>query len=270
MNIWLEKTYPSKRNKGDFTSLLLSPTEDARGADIYSNMRKVQSGDIVFHLDQDTNNIIGYSIATAKYEIITINHDDYYTINLQDYQSLANNLNIDTFLTNPDYQKLLTEVKKNKEVFYQLRDNKFYVKQGGYLTNLDKQIADLFNQDFEHEVFEPEPDEIDNELFSEGKVKYRIHKHKERNRKLIKTAKENFKMNNDGKLFCEVCGFDFSKRYGLRGEDFIEAHHTIPIHSIAEDYKTNVNEIALLCSNCHRMIHRRPWLSIDELRDILK
>lgn len=270
MTIWLEKTYPSKRKKGDFTSLLLSPTQDARGADIYSNMRKVRSGDIVFHLDQDTNNVIGYSIATDKYETIIIDGEDYYTINLQDFQSLANNLNIDTFLTNPNYQNLLTETKNTKEVFYQLRDNKFYVKQGGYLTNLDKQLADLFNQDFEQQVIEPEPDEINDEFFSEGKVKYRIHKHKERNRKLIKTAKENFKANNDGKLFCEVCNFDFSKRYGPRGGDFIEAHHKIPIHSIAEDYKTNVNEIALLCSNCHRMIHRSPWLSIDELRELLK
>ena len=28
--------------------------------------------------------------------------------------------------------------------------------------------------------------------------------------------------------------------------------------------------LALLCANCHRMIHRRsPWLSVDELKSVL-
>jgi 5-methylcytosine-specific restriction protein A len=29
--------------------------------------------------------------------------------------------------------------------------------------------------------------------------------------------------------------------------------------------------LELVCSNCHRMIHRRrPWLTIEQLRSILK
>lgn len=31
--------------------------------------------------------------------------------------------------------------------------------------------------------------------------------------------------------------------------------------------KTRLQDLALLCANCHRMIHRaRPWLSVEEVR----
>jgi hypothetical protein len=35
--------------------------------------------------------------------------------------------------------------------------------------------------------------------------------------------------------------------------------------------KTRLADLALLCANCHRMIHaRRPWLTLDELRGLLR
>ncbi|WP_151947238.1 hypothetical protein [Aliarcobacter butzleri] len=82
MAYWVEKTYPSKREEGDFTELLLSPTMDARGADIYKNMREISPGDIVFHINQDTNMLIGYSECISNYEIITTKEDvECYTVN---------------------------------------------------------------------------------------------------------------------------------------------------------------------------------------------
>jgi predicted HNH restriction endonuclease len=43
-----------------------------------------------------------------------------------------------------------------------------------------------------------------------------------RNRRLVSDAKRAFKRKH-GKLFCEVCDFVFSTRYGKHGEDYIEA-----------------------------------------------
>ena len=72
-------------------------------------------------------------------------------------------------------------------------------------------------------------------------------------------------------LACEVCNFDFSKVYGERGKDYIECHHTIPVHRMKEGDKTKLSDLALVCSNCHRMIHiKRQWLNIDELRSIIQ
>ncbi len=56
---------------------------------------------------------------------------------------------------------------------------------------------------------------------------------------------------------CEACGFDFREKYGKLGDNFIEAHHLIPFSSLDEgETPLSVSDFAVLCSNCHRMIHR--------------
>lgn len=104
----------------------------------------------------------------------------------------------------------------------------------------------------------------------EGKIAERIHKSRERNPKVISVAKSNFKLEH-GNLLCQCCGFDFEKKYGEIGADFIEGHHTIPVSEMKENHMTSPNDIVLLCANCHRMIHKKkPWLSIDELKLLIK
>ena len=106
--------------------------------------------------------------------------------------------------------------------------------------------------------------------FPEGKIVERSHKARERNIKVVSLAKEYFKKQH-GRLFCQVCGFDFEKVYGKIGKDFVEGHHTIPVSEMAPDHKTKVEDIALLCSNCHSMVHkRRPWLGMEDMKKILK
>ena len=51
-----------------------------------------------------------------------------------------------------------------------------------------------------------------------------IHKGKERSRQLVKAAKARF-IRLHGRLFCEICKFDFATNYGAHGSGFIEAHH---------------------------------------------
>jgi len=71
---------------------------------------------------------------------------------------------------------------------------------------------------------------------------------------------------------CMVCGFDFEKTYGDLGKDFIEVHHTKPLFSLEEEVKINPRtDLVCVCSNCHRMIHRKrdSIISIDELKKII-
>jgi len=106
--------------------------------------------------------------------------------------------------------------------------------------------------------------------FPEGKIVERIHKSRERNYQVVELAKRKFKEIH-GTLFCEICEFDFEKKYGDTGTDYIEGHHTIAVSDMPPDYKTKPEEIAMLCSNCHRMVHKkRPWLSINDLKKLLK
>ncbi|WP_026836544.1 HNH endonuclease [Gillisia sp. JM1] len=106
--------------------------------------------------------------------------------------------------------------------------------------------------------------------FPEGKISERKHKYRERNSKVAQIAKQNFK-NQNGRLFCQVCEFDFEQEYGEIGADFIEAHHTIPVSEMQPGHITKIEDLAMLCPNCHRMAHKkRPWLKMTELKQLRK
>jgi 5-methylcytosine-specific restriction protein A len=104
----------------------------------------------------------------------------------------------------------------------------------------------------------------------EGRLLTRLHITRERNAKLVAEKKKAaFKLH--GRLACEACGFDFSKVYGERGAGFIEAHHLRPLHQIAPGTKTRLEDLVLLCANCHRIIHAgKPWLSFSELTALIQ
>lgn len=111
-------------------------------------------------------------------------------------------------------------------------------------------------------VIQEEEDEL---VFPEGAELYRLHRSYERNPLLIKIAKERRKISDPG-LHCEICKFSFVKAYGDIGEGFIEAHHTRPLSELNRGGETAIEDIAMVCSNCHRMLHRfRPWLPIADL-----
>ena len=103
----------------------------------------------------------------------------------------------------------------------------------------------------------------------EGRVLTRVHRVRERNAKLVRARKAQVLADGNG-LACQGCGFDFASFYGLRGQDFIECHHTIPVSELKPGSRTKLSDLALVCSNCHRMIHRRaPWLTLDQLRVVV-
>lgn len=105
--------------------------------------------------------------------------------------------------------------------------------------------------------------------FPEGRKVERQHTVRERNSELVVKAKAQFKKKH-GRLYCEVCKFDFEATYGGAGCDFIEVHHIIPVCELEPGTKTKISDLAMVCSNCHRMLHRRrPWLSISALRKLI-
>jgi 5-methylcytosine-specific restriction protein A len=83
--------------------------------------------------------------------------------------------------------------------------------------------------------------------------KYVYHRKIERNR----TAAANAKKFHG--TICQACNLDFVKRYGAIGKGFIEAHHLKPISELEEGVPVKYGvalDFAVLCANCHRMIHR--------------
>lgn len=101
---------------------------------------------------------------------------------------------------------------------------------------------------------------------SEGQRRLRAHLMRERNRAIV-VKKRDSTLRLFGRLACEVCEFDFAKNYGTLGEGFCEVHHKLLISEAADRVKTRLEDLAIVCSNCHRMIHRtNPPKRIDELR----
>ena len=104
----------------------------------------------------------------------------------------------------------------------------------------------------------------------EGIILTRVHVGRERNSRLVRLKKESFQDTHQGHLYCEACDFDFARSYPKHGKGFIECHHIKPLSELKAAQKTTPEDLALLCANCHRMIHyRRPWLSMDGLQTLV-
>ena len=101
----------------------------------------------------------------------------------------------------------------------------------------------------------------------EGQKKQRHVNYYERNKKLRAAAVQHHGVS------CKVCGFNFGKVYGERGKDYIEVHHLIPVSTLGGEMKVDPKrDMTVLCSNCHRMIHRRKdeVLTLEELKRFLQ
>lgn len=101
--------------------------------------------------------------------------------------------------------------------------------------------------------------------------KYAYHRKVERNRTAARHAK---KFHGSR---CQACDLSFAERYGEIGKNFIEAHHLRPIATLEEGVPVSYDlaaDFAVLCSNCHRMIHRfsdpsdltafRKFINVDD------
>lgn len=111
-----------------------------------------------------------------------------------------------------------------------------------------------------------EPDIIEAE---EGRVLTRLHRVRERNRKLVE-AKKKQALKETGQLICEACGFDFVIKYGPTAEGIIDVHHTKPVHTLMPGDTTKLDDLSLLCANCHRVVHSaKKWLTIEQVKALV-
>lgn len=104
----------------------------------------------------------------------------------------------------------------------------------------------------------------------EGKIIYKFHKSIERDPKIVlKKKKQVLKLL--GTLSCEICNFNFYDFYGEIGKDYIECHHKNPLNLLKQVSKTSLDDLALVCANCHRMLHRKMGsLSIENLSQLVQ
>ena len=182
----------------------------------------------------------------------------------QKYSRTNNNDTTEYYLSNflKDFgfsilQNGVNALQKHIEYYENLRNTKMH----GLRTILKKYQAILNNQN--NVIIYP--DEIDNQTLSEGAKKQVIVNSYERNPKARQECIKYYGTK------CFICNFDFEKKYGEIGKDFIHVHHIKPLSEINEEYKVNpIQDLRPVCPNCHAMIHKKkPAYSIEEIQSLL-
>jgi 5-methylcytosine-specific restriction protein A len=101
---------------------------------------------------------------------------------------------------------------------------------------------------------------IDDELAGfEGESRKRFVLHRKREAKMRGLKIADSLRRNNGRLVCEVphCGFNFMARYGELGQGYAQVHHKLPLSAAPkEGRKLRLQDLAVVCANCHAMIHR--------------
>lgn len=90
--------------------------------------------------------------------------------------------------------------------------------------------------------------------------RYRFHRRIERNPSAAALVKKHLGVS------CQACDLNFADTYGDIGDGFIEVHHLKPLSTLEEGSVISYSissDFAVLCANCHRMIHR--WTSPSDL-----
>lgn len=105
-----------------------------------------------------------------------------------------------------------------------------------------------------------------------GWIKVRLHLLLERNSKLLMAKRSEALRRRPGRLECEVCRSVFNDADEGRGRavevNDIEIHDRRALSTLEStgDLEATVDDVALVCANCHRKLHSRDWPPVEELR----
>lgn len=202
-------------------------------------------------------------------ELLANRNDDYFS-------QIVRNL---TAKTRPFVKKgFITRESKAGSPLFITNKGKEFLKQNKadlrYLLTNDFDYVDIKKNLKELELEKGKKKRLvfdENIIIQEGLKKVAQVKVYERSSKLRNYAIEHF--TKDGQIACECCSFDFKDFYGEKGKGFIEIHHTKPIFQYkSEDLNVTLDKalenLAPVCSNCHRMIHRN-WSKPLEIQQLI-
>lgn len=289
-NVWIEITEETHNHGGEgweFGTCLWSPTLGSSGKKSYEFMLKPQIEDAVLHiyLKKNVRYIFGNSIVkkncfTTKEEPPESgkwsNRENYYRIELKSFFQFATSLDIKILLK--EYSNdIRSELIDDEPALYPFNKYQDTVRlgQGGYLTKCTSKLFEVIREALNIEQsYKPKSNlkiDVDpHSEYEEGKRKKKEIYFFARNPKLAQDAK---KLKG---YICEACGLDFKKKYRELGKNFIECHHENHLSERSEkewdnNTKTSIDNVKVLCSYCHRMIHRtKPAKKIEEIVKLIK
>jgi hypothetical protein len=267
---------------------LWSPVRNRSGADRYALMRDVAAGDRVLHFVYKRwadggleTRYCAESTAVGRAEERQdeppspgswANMAPYYRIRLTDHVTLDRPVSMSTII-DVHGQDIRNDIDENRPRHYPFVLYKGAVRtgQGLYLARCSVALYSILKRAVDIErAAEPG---LATEVRSEFVESRRLAAERyffARNPRLVEEAKRRHGYR------CQVCGFDFESVYGERGKGYIEVHHIDPLSERWEttwtaDLTTKVEDVAVLCANCHRMAHRtRPALGLSHLAAMVR
>lgn len=291
--VWVEITSSEHDHGGEgwkFGTCLWSPTRDSAGGHAYRVMTFLEAGDLVLHFykhgwdnRRPSRRLCAQSLVESPAREV---HEEppspgpwkdmapFYRIDLTDFHWLEEPLDLGEF-SDIYADEILHEKNTDEPKYYpfQRYGNDTRVATGTYLARCTENLYGLLQEALEIEAAADDPAERESshKEFAESRRKMRETSYFARNSRLVKAAKEHYGYQ------CKGCGFDFEAAYGELGEKYIECHHLVPLAEredleAGEATETSLDEVTVLCSNCHRMVHRgeRPTLPVEELRERLQ
>ncbi len=192
-------------------------------------------------------------------QIITNRNDTYFSQkvrNLVSHRTLEN-------------KGLATYVRIGQDGLHKITDKgeKYLLEN---INNFTFILDNNFDENQRKEVIE---NDYSNLVIEEGFTRFSRVKTKTRSRKLVELAKKHYSQND--KIYCSACKFNFEDFYGEIGKGYIEIHHLKPIFAYENTFEQNIKEaltnVIPICSNCHRIIHRKndQLLSIPSLQALI-
>ena len=184
--------------------------------------------------------------ALCKFEIVYKNNSDntlFFCDNYSDFLTLDNQIR-----SNPKFEELDGPGKGQRWIHNGL------LLYGNFLLECEGRDEMMRDDPLESVV-----------IFGKGDGR-KIHYYTTRYERSVKNRNKAIALHG---LTCQCCGFNFQEKYGDIGKDFIEVHHIKPLFSINQEMEVNAQtDLVCLCSNCHRMIHRKKneILTVEELR----
>ena len=131
-----------------------------------------------------------------------------------------------------------------------------------------RRLASLIRSGIMFAEHADEVEDSDEDEFYEGKLITLMHKRRERHPNLRKRLLAS--RYKQGFLSCDMCNRSPTTTRPEFREALFEAHHLKPL-SMLEERITKLSDVALLCANCHRLVHKAisisgRWLSLAECR----
>jgi hypothetical protein len=266
-------------------------------------MTEAQDGDLVLHFYEDTpfgketdHYFCGISGVDGSVQVRKdepplagewANRSEYYRVNLRDFTPFVDEVPVRQF-TKEHSNEITIAISETEDQPFILYRGAPRLAQGKYLSHCGHTLYALLSKVIADDVVTPttqetnvespsgmreSPKPFDYEEYVEGKRAKREISFFARNPRLVRDAKDRYGAK------CMACTFQYDRRYPEIGDGYIEVHHLDPLSerssTKANQRLTNLEQVSVLCANCHRMIHRLirklgRAVSIDEFKNWIR